>query len=671
MPAAPQRTAGEQRTSLLVRFGIISAVVIVATGIVLGRGLTSVAQRRSLADARGEAQLLARVGIQPLLENDDLRDGLTPDHIKALDAALASSTARAEIARVKIWNRAGIVVYSDAKDLIGKSFPPSDELTTAMSGREAYEVADLSKSENGFDRDMGRLLEVYTPLRYGNDPLPAGVFEIYRPYAPVAKATAEDTRRLGLVLIAGLFVLWAALFRIVAGASRRLRAQAEQNRHQALTDELTGLPNRTQFHHRVADAVAANERSGRSCAVMLADLDRFKEINDTLGHHIGDQLLAEVGSRLEGVLRGTDLVARLGGDEFAVLLPEVADAEAATAVADKLLAVLDEPVTVGQITLVVRASLGIALGVSDAIDAETLLQQADVAMYVAKERHQGAVVYRAELDHYSAERLSLVAELRQAIDTGQLIVYYQPKARLRDGRVTGVEALVRWQHPQRGLLAPDEFIPLAEQTGLIGGLTEVVLADALATVADWRSTGLDVSVAVNLSVRSLYDPALPERVAAQLASHHLPASALELEITESTMMDRPAAAAEMLRRLADLGVHVAVDDYGTGHSSLAYLHRLPVSTLKIDKSFVLAMEGSVEASAIVRSTIELAHSLGLSVVAEGVETDAVWSKLNDLGCDAAQGFLLSRPVPAADLRSTLARLATHTTPEPEPTTTLA
>ena len=662
MPVASRSTAGEQRTSLLVRFGIISAVVIVATGFLLGRGLTSVAQRRSLADARTEAELLAHVGIQPLLENDDLNDGLTPEHIRALDAALLSANARAEIARMKIWNRKGVVVYSDAKELIGQSFPPSDELEAAMAGHDAYEVADLSKSENGLDRNLGKLLEVYTPLRYSNDSPPEGVFEIYRPYAPVAKATAADARRLGLELIAGLFVLWAALFRIVAGASRRLRAQAEENRHQALTDELTGLPNRTQFQYRVAEAVAATERAGRSCAVMLADLDRFKEINDTLGHHIGDQLLAEVGARLEGVLRGTDLVARLGGDEFAVLLPDVADADAAVAVAEKLLAVLDEPVKVGEITLVVRASLGIAIGCCGAVDAETLLQQADVAMYVAKERHQGAVVYRQELDHYSAERLSLVAELRHAIDTGELVVYSQPKARLRDGQVTGVEALVRWQHPQRGSLPPDEFIPLAEQTGLIGRLTEVVLTDALEAVAGWRRSGLDVSVAVNLSVRSLYDPELPARVAAQLTAHQLPPGALELEITESTMMDRPAAAAEMLQRLADLGVHVAVDDYGTGHSSLAYLHRLPVSTLKIDKSFVLAMEASVEAAAIVRSTIELAHSLGLSVVAEGVETDAVWSRLNDLGCDAAQGFLLSRPVPAADLQATLARWGVHAEP---------
>jgi diguanylate cyclase (GGDEF)-like protein len=442
----------------------------------------------------------------------------------------------------------------------------------------------------------------------------------------------------------------------VAGASRRLRAQAEQNRKQALTDELTGLPNRTHFHHRVADAVMATRHDDRMCAVMLADLDHFKEVNDTLGHHIGDQLLAEVGSRLEGMLRGTDLVARLGGDEFAVLLPDVADTAAALAVAGKLLTAFDEPVTVGDITLVARASLGIAICEAGAVDAETLLQQADVAMYVAKERRQGAVVYDADLDHYSAERLSLVAELRQAIDGGDLVVHYQPKVRLCDGKVTGVEALVRWQHPERGLILPDEFIPLAEQTGLIGALTEVVLRDALGAVAEWRAMGHDLSVAVNLSVHSLYDPALPDHVRANLAAHGLPASALELEITESTMMDRPAVAAEMLGRLHDLGVHVAVDDYGIGHSSLAYLHRLPVHTLKIDKSFVLAMETSVEASAIVRSTIELGHNLGLAVVAEGVETEEVWSRLVDLGCDAAQGYLLSRPVPAADLGPTLARL---------------
>ena len=414
--------------------------------------------------------------------------------------------------------------------------------------------------------------------------------------------------------------------------------------HQAVHDALTGLPNRVLFRDRVEHAIRAGERSSRGCSVMLMDLDHFKEINDTLGHHQGDRLLQEVAMRLRATLRASDTVARLGGDEFGVLLHGVVDPARAAAVARTLLERLCEPFAVDETTLQVGGSIGIACSPEHGADVETLVQRADIAMYAAKAASSGIAVFEPSQDHHSPRRLALAAELRGAIERSEIVLSYQPKADLRSGRIVGVEALARWRHPQLGLIEPSEFVPIAEQSGLMNTLTASVLEAAVERVAAWRSLGHELTVSVNLSARSFLDAGLAEDIPALLAAHGVPPECLELELTESVLMDDPLRARATLERLAAIGVGLSVDDFGTGYSSLAHLKRLPVDTLKIDKSFVLDMAEDEADEAIVRSVIELAHNLGMRVVAEGVESAATWMRLAALGCDLAQGFHLSPPL---------------------------
>ncbi len=456
------------------------------------------------------------------------------------------------------------------------------------------------------------------------------------------------------------------LFMIVFGARRSRdlkaqharRAQAEHElRERARTDPLTGLLNRAGLAEELRAAVDDEAAGGSPLAVVMLDLDRFKEVNDTLGHAVGDALLCAVAERLTGELRRGDVLARLGGDEFVVLLRD-ADPDAVRRATDRLLAGLRLPFDVDGIVLEVDGSLGVA---TSGTDPTELLRAADVAMYAAKADRSGIVVHSPQLDRHDPAQLSLFGDLRRGICDGELRVHYQPKATLADGRVIGVEALVRWEHPQRGLLPPSEFIGLAEATGLIRTLTDVVLARALEDCRRWRAEGTVLTVAVNLSARVLLDTSLPDRIAALLAEHGLSADCLELEVTESAAMQDPGQALDVLQRLRGLGVTLSVDDYGTGHASLSYLSRLPVSTLKIDRSFVSTMEVDGTDQVIVRSTIELAHALGLRVVAEGVETRRTWEQLVALGCDEAQGFWLGRPGPAEGVLARVAAIESSTT----------
>jgi diguanylate cyclase (GGDEF)-like protein len=424
----------------------------------------------------------------------------------------------------------------------------------------------------------------------------------------------------------------------------RLTQKAEENERLAMHDSLTGLPNRVLFQNQVREAIDAARQSDSCAAVMIMDLDRFKEVNDTLGHHNGDLLLREVSNRLRKAVRQSDGVARLGGDEFAILLPEISEPDAARRVALKVLQALERPLHLEDLTLDVGASIGIAVFPSHGGDADTLLQRADVAMYVAKETHMGSEMYSHDKDGYSPDRLGLVAELRSAIDHGGLHLVFQPKIDLQYGGITGFEALIRWDHPRRGFMPPDEFIPIAEHTGLIMPLTNFVMDKALEECRSWMDGGHPHRVSVNISARTLLNANLPEEVGRALARWSVPAQHLQLEITESSLMADPERSGEILQRLADMGVGLSIDDYGSGYSSLSHLRRLPVSEVKIDKSFVLEMTSEANDAAIVRSTIELGHILGMKVVAEGVETAAIFDRLAALGCDEAQGYHMSRPL---------------------------
>jgi diguanylate cyclase (GGDEF)-like protein len=431
-------------------------------------------------------------------------------------------------------------------------------------------------------------------------------------------------------------------------AEDALRRQADRNEHQALHDALTGLPNRTLFRDRIEQALLTARREGGEVTVLLMDLDRFKEVNDTLGHHAGDLLLKEVGSRLRGALRASDTVARLGGDEFGILLKSAGTA-AACPVISAIREVVEEPIVIQGLPVGVEASIGAAVYPQHGEDVDTLLQLADVAMYVAKRDHSAYALYDPLTDSRDPARLTLVGELRRAIDDRELVLHYQPKASLRSGEVDAVEALLRWNHPVRGLVPPDEFIPLAQQTGLIKPLTLYVLEEALWQCSEWERQGLSLSVAVNLSMRNLLDLDFPDDVERLIGAAGVDPSRLELEITESTMLTNPVRVKAVLGRLHAMGIRLSIDDFGTGYSSLAYLSSLPVSVIKIDRSFVMTMLHDENDAVIVRSTIDLGRNLGLDVVAEGVESEEIWERLDGLGCDTAQGFFLSRPLPAEAL----------------------
>ena len=420
----------------------------------------------------------------------------------------------------------------------------------------------------------------------------------------------------------------------------RLTLQAAEREHEALHDALTGLPNRRLFQRELGTAIS---RHGSKAAVLLMDLNGFKDVNDTLGHEAGDLLLRDIGSRLERALEGTGLVARLGGDEFAVLLPGVGGELAAKNVARELLAVLEQQTMIERVRVDIGASIGISLCPTHGAEATTLLRRADVAMYAAKDQHSQIEVYEPESDHHTPERLALVGELRSTLDRGDLRVVYQPKADLRTGRVVGVEALARWRHHQRGFVAPEEFIAVAERSGLIAPLTRHVLREALTQCRTWRLAGLPMAVSVNLSARSLVAD-LPREVALVLDETGVAAGALTLEITESSIMADPGHTGQVLEQLSGMGVRLAIDDFGTGYSSLTYLKRLPVDEIKIDKSFVLGMAKAEDDAAIVRSTVDLGRNLGLRVVAEGIEDADTWTALTTLGCDMAQGYFLSPPL---------------------------
>jgi diguanylate cyclase (GGDEF)-like protein len=427
----------------------------------------------------------------------------------------------------------------------------------------------------------------------------------------------------------------------------------DQLRHEALHDSLTGLANRVLFQQRLADLLARRRPNDGRVAVMLIDLDRFKEINDTLGHSTGDLLLEEIATRLRHGVPDRVTVARLGGDEFAVLDPSEEETGAAVALARSLREALGRPFTYEDLRLEVSASIGLAVSPDTGRDATTLLRRADVAMYAAKNSATGVAAYGEDLDEHSPRKLALVSELRTVIDDGGLELHYQPKADLATGAIVGVEALVRWAHRDEGLISPDEFIPLAERTGLIGPLTDFVLRQALAQCRLWRASGRNLSVAVNLSARSLLDVDLAGDIARALAQARVDPSQLVLEITETSLMSDARHVMSVLNRLAAMGLTLAIDDFGTGYSSLSYLKRLPVNEVKIDKSFVLNMHNDDNDAVIVRSIVDLARNLGLRVVAEGVETVEAWDTLRDIGCDLAQGYVLSRPLPADRLTAWL------------------
>jgi diguanylate cyclase (GGDEF)-like protein len=625
-----------QQRRWLVEFGVVCLIPIVLLGVFLMQTLKSNVRGRALSNAREQARLVSDVGLGSALAGiDDLSRGLTGGEQQALDRQLETVRAGNNVQRVILRNREGRVVYADDRSLVGQLNPP-EGTRSALVGKIASDVASSPQ---------GKVFQVFVPVRLQPGPS-GGSAELWLPYAPIAASIERQDGKIQIMLAAGLLLLWGTLLTVVSLASQRLRRQAAEKEEQALSDGLTGLPNRTMFTDLVQSTLSGAGRRKHAGAVMLMDLDRFKDVNDTLGHHNGDLLLQRIASRLDSVLRNTATVARLGGDEFAILLTDASDRQQVVPVVRRILKVLEEPVVVGGLALQVEASIGIAMFPEHGRTVDAVMRAADVAMYVTKEQRSGYEFYdeqRHEHRH-DAGRLALIGELRRAMDETELVLFYQPKVALRDGKVKGVEALARWHHPERGLLSPDEFIPLAERSNLLRPMTLYLIDTALRQANSWRSKGFDISVAVNLSMQNMLDLRLPNDLARLLTSWRLPAGSLELEITESTIMADHRRATTILSRLSKMGVRLSIDDFGTGYSSLAYLQELPVDAIKIDKSFVMEMHQDAGNATIVQSTVDLGHNLGLEVVAEGVETVESYNTLARLGCDYAQGYFLSKPL---------------------------
>lgn len=435
-----------------------------------------------------------------------------------------------------------------------------------------------------------------------------------------------------------------------------LQKNAALLQYRASHDALTGLPNRNFFMEHLKEKILSAQAGNERFAIVLMDLDHFKEINDTIGHNNGDRLIKSASERLKDSVSKSGIIARLGGDEFAVFLSKT-EREGAVLLAKNILKAFEKPFILNDLAVTSEASLGIALYPDH---GDFPIRRAEVAMYVAKEEKTGYAIYAPERDRYNPERLTLLTDLRQAIEENQLYLTYQPKIDIQTRTVNGVEALVRWRHPRLGVVPPDQFIGLAERTGLIKPLTTWVFNEALRQCRAWRQNGIELSVAVNISARNL-EPALPGQVAAMLQTYNLTPPSLEIELTEGTIMKDPLHAKEILRRLSDIGIKIAIDDFGTGYSSLSYLSKLPVDQIKIDRSFVIDMAADEDAAVIVRSTVDLGHQLGLEVIAEGVENEDILSRLGALGCDSAQGYYFSRPLRAPELAKWLANLPARIT----------
>jgi diguanylate cyclase (GGDEF)-like protein len=526
---------------------------------------------------------------------------------------------------LEVWRSDGTLVFADSNHPAPETHMPRAELDGALASDFVQEATDSARG--------GRVVEVFRRYDQDGDGSTDAIVEVVLPASGAAHVDAL-TRRLYLAL--GLVAL------LIAAGLVNFNRRLARREHEARHDPLTGVGNRNALHQRGGSLFKAN---GRPSALVLLDLDGFKAVNDTLGHHAGDELLVQVAHGLTSLVRPEDLVVRLGGDEFAVLFD--LDGDTALLTAQRLVTGLaEQDFSVDGVQLTVQASAGVAQYPQDATEVEGLLQRADVAMYQAKRSGAGAVLYDATQDDHDVAKLQLLAQLRRAIDNNELVLHYQPKADLGTGHVASVEALVRWQHPERGLLPPDTFIPIAEYTALMKPLTIWVLDQACRQAATWRDIGLPLAVAVNVSPRVLVSGDLPDIVERILTATGLPAALLELEVTETAVVVDPEAARSVLQRLRDMGVRVSLDDFGTGYTSMALLQTLPVSSLKIDRAFVTGMLAGDEDAVVAESLITLAHRLGLNVVAEGVETLAVWNRLRALGCDQAQGYYLARPMPA-------------------------
>ncbi len=660
---------GGARRSTLIRFAayaLLTLIPVTGLGVVLARTFANETDRAALNEGVLHAKAIAEAGVVSQLDGRDLRAGVNIAERGSLARTTSPLLAHGSVERLRIRANNGAVVFDAAHPYAPASLAPEpdDEITAASHGRVVSLRTTLnSDGVDGERHDGAASIEVYLPLRDDQQGKPFGVLEVYIPYGPIAAVRNASLHRMYTTLLDGLVAAWLVLAVIVWSVTGRLRRESEHNEHLALHDMLTGLPNRTLFRDRLTVAIRRARRDGSDVTVAVVDLDRFKEVNDTLGHHNGDLLLRHIASRVQSALRPGDTLARLGGDEFGIVLTDI-DRVTAPAILARVQTAVSNDIELNGMTISAEATIGAAVWSADDDDPATLLQNAELAMYAAKRARAGMLLYSDDFERFDPSRLALVSELRRAITGDELELHYQPKLDVASGRVLALEALVRWNHPTRGLLPPGAFLSVAESTGLIGPLTHWVIEQALAQIAAWGDELAELHVAVNISARDLRDERFADWVLAQLDRFGVPARRLVLEVTETSFISDMSRATQLLQRFDDAGVRISIDDFGQGYTSLSLLSHLPVSELKIDRSFVAAMQSSSEDRAIVASVIELGHQLGLTVVAEGVETEAVLDQLRALGCDVVQGYLFSPPMPSVHAAAWVAAHRAVTPAEP-------
>jgi len=621
-------------------FAAITLVLVSLLGLALVNGFRAEAEARGLAQGTEQAVLVAQTAIEPRLDARPLSEGLSPSESADMRTLATSAVRDGRLLRLRLRDMAGNVVFSD--DGSGFNGAVEDEVVSAARGRTVSLITRINSDANDNGAIGQQAVEVYLPLMGGRPRQQVGVLEMYLPYEPIASDIRTGLDRIYRLLGMALLVLYAALSVIAWSITRRPRRQLRINTYLAEHDALTGLANRSVFQRRLDEILADPEMTARGLAVAIVDLDRFKVLDDTLGHRYGDALLLRMAQRLSSRASDNVVVARLGGDEFGILV--VGDARPETEL-QIIKAHLEREVSVAWLPPVsMSCSVGYAVAPGDGADGETLLRRAEVAMYHAKVERLGLVRYDAGNDRYDEARISLVGEVRRAIDCNELFLAYQPKVRLRDRQPVAVEALVRWNHPTLGLLSPDAFIPLVEQTDLIHDFTAWAISRALSDMEHLGPVAEGLGVAINVSARNLALPDFTERVTRAVAASSIAADRVVLEITETELLANPKRAVQVLNAISASGIRVSLDDFGVGQTSLSHVAALPISELKIDKTFVTDMVENPVHRVIVQSIVDLAQSLDMLSIAEGVETREQAEALRLLGCEFAQGYLFSQPL---------------------------
>ncbi len=636
----------------MLRFTVFTAVSLAIAGVVIFVMVRGFVTDQAKDAVEHKTAFVAEAVLSRRLAPSDFAGSLSPQRRSALERLFRRQVMLDDVESVALYAPGGRRAFATTSRRGAGRIPAvtGASIRSVVAGRQIQTAVKRAQARDGSTRTVLRQL---VPIRLGGRT--AGVLVTQQDYAPIARSVRSTFLPLALVLEGLLLALFVSLFPVLRRVTRQMDSHMEEFEHQALNDSLTGLPNRVLFHDRIEQALAHARRTGGHAAVLLLDLDGFKEINDALGHASGDRLLRELSLRLRRTLRDTDTVARLGGDEFGVVMPARGPDDVRETAA-RIHEAVDEPFEIGDLALAVRASIGGVLFPDDASDCDTLVRFADVAMYAAKRGRSGTELYSPAADVSSRDRLTLGGELKRAIDNGHIVPYFQPKVEVASGRIVGAEALVRWAHPDRGVVLPSEFLPLVEKAGLMGPLTTLVLRRAASEAASWAREGLELGVAVNVDVEALLDPSFPVLVKEILDEAGLRRDLLTIEITETSLMADPLRAGAVARELSAIGVRLSIDDFGTGYSSLGHLTALPLAELKIDRSFVGRMTDSATDMAIVRTILDLGTNLDLSVVAEGIESTEAWAILEELGCTLAQGYEFGSPMSGARLTAFLRSL---------------